>query len=126
MNSYLDLGSTEFGYISWVLWYATFVSLKHVPAFATEKQVTSGLISLLPGGNLKPPERSSPEGSDASQLLEHGIKLPRSFTKEISFGRRDEGSPAWRTPPCTPCITIAAPKTAPPGPDRGSRCPPTY
>ena len=52
MNSYFDLGSTVFGRKSGVLWYATFVSLKHVPAFATEKQVKSELISLLPGGKL--------------------------------------------------------------------------
>ena len=35
--------------------------------------MTSGLISRLPGGKLKPPEWSSPEGSDASRLLEQEL-----------------------------------------------------
>jgi hypothetical protein len=51
------------------------------------KQMKSGFVSLLPGGKLKPPDWSSPEGSEASRLLE------RELTSRFIGGTFDSATP---------------------------------
>ena len=88
VSSYLDFGLAVFGSKkSGVLWFSVYTCLRHVPALSTMKQVKNGFVSLLPGGKLKPPDWSSPEGSEASRLLE------RELTSRFIGGTFDSATP---------------------------------